>query len=155
MHVFDTSSFRVLRHYYPATFESVWIGIEQLVNEGLLISTREVLTELESFNDSGFILEWAKNHKDIFATPSNEELEFVANIFRVEHFKALISQKALLKGTPVADPFVIAAAAVRGGTVVTQEHPKPNAAKIPNVCDHFGVAWTDLGGFLKQQNWNF
>ncbi|MFY9611452.1 MAG: DUF4411 family protein [Blastocatellia bacterium] len=66
-----------------------------------------------------------------------------------------MSQKALLKGTPVADPFVIAAAAVRGGTVVTQEQPKPNAAKIPNVCDHFGVAWTDLEGFMNQQNWTF
>jgi hypothetical protein len=55
----------------------------------------------------------------------------------------------------VADPFVIAAAAIRGGTVVTQEHLKPNAAKIPNVCDHFGIPWTDVEGFMVHQSWNF
>jgi hypothetical protein len=82
LHVFDTSSFRVLRHYYPATFESVWLGIEQLVDQGLLVSTREVFTELENFNETSHILHWAKNHKGIFATPSNEELEFVARIFQ-------------------------------------------------------------------------
>lgn len=155
IYVFDTSSFRVLRHYYRATFESVWSGIEQLASEQSLISTREVFNELEDFNDVNYVMEWAKSHKYIFDTPSNDELVFVAKIFQVGHFKALISAKSLLKGTPVADPFVIAAAAIRGGTVVTEEQLKPNAAKIPNVCDHFGILWSDLEGFMKQQNWSF
>jgi hypothetical protein len=155
IYVFDTSSFRVLRHYYRGTFESIWLGIEELANNGLLVSTREVFNELQQFNDASLILDWAKNFKSIFATPSNEELAFVRKIFEVEHFAALISAKSVLKGTPVADPFVIAAAWVKGGTVVTQESLKPNAAKIPNVCDHFGVPLTDLEGFMSSQNWKF
>ncbi len=129
VYVFDTSSFIVLKHYYRPTFESVWLGIEKLVADGLLISTREVFNELQSYNDVDYVQDWAKNFKNIFATPSNDELAFVTKIFQVGHFKALISAKSVLKGTPVADPFVIAAAAVKGGTVVTQEKLKPNARK--------------------------
>src|SRR6266404_2445613 len=155
LYVFGTSSFIVLKHYYRGTFESVWSGIEELAAEGSLVSTREVFNELLNYNDAEYVQTWAKNYKSIFSTPANDELEFVARIFRVAHFNALISQKAMLKGTPVADPFVIAAAAIKDGTVVTQERFKPNAAKVPNVCEHFGVRWTDLEGFMKQENWSF
>ena len=153
--VFDTSSFRILRHYYPNRFPSVWAGLEDLVVAGQLISTREVFNELENFDDPGPLLAWAKDHKDIFATPTNEETEFVARIFQVPHFQALIAQKAILTGRPVADPFVVAAAGVKAGTVVTQERFKQNAAKIPNVCQHFGVPCIDLEEFMTTQGWNF
>lgn len=123
---------------------------------GQLVSTREVFNELERFDDPGPLLAWAKNHRDIFATPTNEETEFVARIFLVQHFQTLIAQKSILTGKPVADPFVVAAAATREeGTVVTQESFKENAAKIPNVCQHFGVRSINLEEFMAHQNWNF
>lgn len=156
IYVFDTSSFRVLRHYYPNSFPSVWAGLEDLIASGRLVSTREVLNELERFDDPGSMLTWAKNHRDIFSTPSNEETDFVARIFQVQHFQALIAQKSILTGRPVADPFVVAAAATKEeGTVVTQETLKENAAKIPNVCQHFGVACVNLEEFMAHQDWNF
>jgi hypothetical protein len=51
--------------------------------------------------------------------------------------------------------FVIAAAKVKAATVVAEEKLKPNAAKIPNVCQHFGILCTNLEGFMSQQNWSF
>ncbi|MBI1802160.1 MAG: DUF4411 family protein, partial [Chloroflexi bacterium] len=39
--------------------------------------------------------------------------------------------------------------------VVTDELLKPNAAKIPNVCAHFGVACLTLEGFMETENWTF
>ena len=114
------SSFRILRHYYPERFRSVWAGLEELIASGNLISTREVFNELERFDDPEPLLTWAKDQKDIFATPTNAETEFVAKIFRVQHFQALIAQKSILTGRPVADPFAVADAATReDGTVVT------------------------------------
>lgn len=153
--VFDTSSFRILRHYYLNRFPSVWAGLEDLVTAGEITSTREVFNELERFDDPGPVLEWAKNHKEIFAIPTSDETEFVARIFQVAHFQALIAQKSILTGRPVADPFVVAAAAVRGATVVTQESLKPNAAKIPNVCQHFGIPCVNLEQFMTHHGWNF
>jgi hypothetical protein len=153
--VFDTSVFIVLKNFYTATFPSLWAQLGDLVGKGGIISVREVLQELENYNDTDFIQEWAKRNKAIFAKPSNEETVFVARILSIPHFQPLIGQKALLKGTAVADPFVIAAAKIRNGTVVTEEREKPNAAKIPNVCAHFHIPCLNLETFMKQQGWTF
>jgi hypothetical protein len=91
----------------------------------------------------------------MFVVPTSEETTFVAEIFKVAHFQILVGQKQQLKGQAVADPFLIAAAHVRGGTVVTEELEKPNAAKVPNVCKHFGIPCTNVAGFLEASAWQF
>lgn len=100
-------------------------------------------------------MDWAKSNKNIFTTPNSNELQFVGQIFQVAHFQALIGEKQRLKGTPVADPFVIACAKRSNGTVVTEERFKPNAAKIPNVCAHFGIGCISLEDFMQHQAWKF
>ena len=154
-YVFDTSAFRVMRHYYPATFGTLWENLDDLVKAGGIQSVREVWNELRDFNDDAFIVDRADQRKAIFAVPSADEQLAVQAIFAVPHFQALISQKAILKGKAVADPFVGAAAQVKKATVITQEGLKPNAAKIPNVCAHFGVPCEDLEWFMAQQGWSF
>ncbi len=155
IYVFDTSCFKVLKNYYPSRFPSLWSGIGDLADSGRLISVREVLNELELYNEADFLQTWAKNYKQIFLTPSNDEQLFVREIFKIPHFQALISQKSILRGTPVADPFVIAVAKARKGCVVTQESKKPNAAKIPNICEHFGIECVSLEGFMEKEGWEF
>ncbi len=156
IYVFDNSSLSNLKHFFPEIFKSVWVGLDQLVDSGQLISTKEVWRELQNGNPSGHVNDWLKDRKHIFTTPNNEELKFVAEIFRVGHFQSLIGEKQRLKGTPVADPFVVSAAKVRKkGVVVTDEARKKNAAKIPNVCDHFKVPCINLREFMQHQNWTF
>ena len=154
-YVFDTSSFRVLKSFYPSRFPSLWENIDKLIASGTLISVPEVFNELDSYVDVDVIRKWIKENKEIFFTPSNEELAVVAEILRVPHFQALISKKNILTGKPVADPFVIAAAKVKNACVVTEESNKPNAAKIPNVCAHFEVECINLETFMDQQRWTF
>ena len=74
---------------------------------------------------------------------------------RPRNFRSMISKQSILKGTPVADPFVIAAAYIRNGQVVTQEGRKPNAAKIPNVCAHFDIKCLNLEGLMEKEGWTF
>lgn len=155
IYVFDTSSIRSLQHFYPSVFKTIWDGLDSLIQQKTLISTREVWNELERQNISADVLAWAKQNKRIFTTPNAAELQFVAQIFQIKHFQSLIGEQQRLKGTPVADPFVIACAKIKGATVVTEEQLKPNAAKIPNVCAHFNVPCTDLEGFMQQQGWKF
>lgn len=163
-YVFDTSSLRSLQHFYPRVFKSIWDGLDDLAQQHRLISTREVFNELERQAVSEEVLAWAKIHKALFTTPTGPELQFVAEIFRIKHFQGLIGAQQRLKGTPVADPFVIACARINKGTVVTEEGwqragepltPKPNAAKIPNVCAHFKIPCIDLEEFMHQQKWTF
>lgn len=164
IYVFDTSSIRALQHFYPRVFKSIWDGLDGLVQQNRLISTREVFNELERQAVSDEIQKWAKDNKNLFTTPNGTELKFVAEVFRIKHFQALIGVQQRLKGNPIADPFVIACARINNGTVVTEEgwqHPgstltlKPNAAKIPNVCAHFKIPCIDLEEFMQQQGWTF
>jgi Domain of unknown function (DUF4411) len=153
--VFDNSSLSKLKHFYPNVFKSVWDGLDTLVKDGSLVSTREVWNELERGEPHPHTNEWLKARRHIFAIPTPEELQFVSTIFAIQHFQALIGIKQQLRGTPVADPFVIAAAKVRNGTVVTEEAFKTNAPKIPNVCDHFKIPCINLEQFMNLQNWVF
>lgn len=102
-----------------------------------------------------WLLEWAKQRRAIFIKPGSAETEFVAEIFRVPHFRTLVGATQILQGSTVADPFIIAAARVLEGCVVTEEALKPNAAKIPNICQHFGIECTNMEGFLDRMGWRF
>jgi hypothetical protein len=82
-------------------------------------------------------------------------MSFVAQIFSVPLFRQLVSERQRLRGSPVADPFVIAMAKIRSGCVVTEEAKKENAARIPTVCEHFGIAWCNIEGFMEAQGWEF
>ena len=154
IYVLDTNSFRELERYYPDIFTTFWRLFQAEVDKGDVVSVREVWRELQACPETS-VIEWAKANTAIFKPPTAPEAVFVADIFAVPHFGQLISAKAQTTGQPVADPFLIAAAKIYGGTVVTQERFKPNAAKIPNVCNHFGIACTTFEGFLKAKQWNF
>ena len=157
IYVFDTSSLSKLKHFFPGVFKSVWTGLDGLVQSGELISTREVWNEIERGDVDPHTSQWLKDRKQIFTTPTANESRFVAQIFQIKHFQALIGEKQRLMGTPVADPFVIACAKIRQGTVVTEERFKPHAAKIPNVCQHpsVSVPCIDLEDFMQKQGWSF
>lgn len=154
-YVFDTSPLSTLfKNYYPSTFRTLWANFDLLVQTGIVVSTREVLRELRD-GPVPEAVAWAEAHEDLFAMPTGPEAEFVAQIYSVRHFQQNIEQQKLLKGGKNADPFVIARAAVERRTVVTVEQAKPNGAKIPNICQRFGVKCVSLQEFMKEQNWVF
>ena len=111
--------------------------------------------ELKGHGDD--LAAWCKeNRQQVFITPSSEELEFVKAIFEVRHFQAMIRKKERLQGGSVADPFVVARAkCLENGCVITTEKYSPNAAKIPNVCEYFGVDCTNLEAFMEREKWRF
>lgn len=155
VYVFDTSSFIVIGHYYPEQFPSFWDKFNQAVNLEKIISVREVFRELDQEASIDHLSNWVERHRSIFETPNAAATQFVSTIFSVPHFQALVSEKSRLAGRPCADPFIIAWAKVIGGCVVTEEKERPNAPKIPNVCQHFGVDCTNLQGFMEREGWTF
>ena len=153
-YVFDTNSISVLKNYYPDQFPTFWKRFQNAIAVGTVVSCREVFNELKGLQ-KGWVFDWANENKPMFRTPTDDETNFVGKIFSVPHFLTLVGEEQQLRGKPVADPFVIAAACVFGGCVVTEEAFKPKAAKVPNVCGHFGVHCTNVEGFLKKNNWTF
>jgi hypothetical protein len=156
VYVFDTSSLSiVLRHYYPDRFPSLWEKFNKLIAEKKILLVRETYNEIMRQDAKSPLVEWAKDNRDLFSEPSVEELEFVTQIFTVRHFQSLIEKKKILQGSPVADPFVIAKAKVENAMLITEESLKDNAAKIPNVCNHFKIPYTNLNGFMNSEGWKF
>lgn len=155
VYVFDTSSFSVIGNYFPQSFPSFWTNFDDYVGSGEIISVREVYNELDGPNIKPHLTDWISNNRNIFLTPENQETEFVADIFSVAHFQNNVSRRSQLRGSPVADPFIVAAAKVRDGCVITEETLRPNAAGIPNICGHFNVEYKSVENFLESLGWRF
>lgn len=144
----------LFRYYYADRFPSLWEKFDDLVLEHRIISVREVRNELGGRGDR--LSDWVKEHRELFHTPATGELHLVAEIFKVPHFQMLIRKKERLSGKPVADPFVIASAwALEERCVVTQEIKKPDAARIPNICEHFDISCLNLEAFMEEEEWRF
>lgn len=155
MYIFDTSPLSTLfKNYYRRRFPSLWRNFDALVDAGSLVSTREAYREIID-GPVPELREWAENNQELFSVPSAAEGAFVANIYAVPHFQQNIEQQKLLKGGRNADPFIIARAATEGKTVVTMEMLKPNAAKIPNICQHFSIPCMTLEEFMEAEGWQF
>ena len=154
-YVFDTNCFIVIGHYYPEQFPSFWERFNQAVENGKIISVREVRRELDRNAAEDHLVEWIELHKNIFVTPGTAVMQLVNEIFSVPHFQASLPDRNRLGNNPFADPFVIAQAKVMDSCVVTQESERRHAAKIPNICEHFDVDWTNLQGFMERESWTF
>lgn len=154
-YAFDTSAFSPLfRNFYRRRFPTLWEQFDELVDDDRIVSTREVFREIEDCPIES-LRDWAAENRDIFTTPTADEGAFVARIYSVPHFQQNIELQKILKGGKNADPFIIAKAVISESTVVTMESLRPNAVKIPNICDHFGVPYLTLEGFMEEEGWEF
>ena len=154
---FDTSTLSLIyRFYFKDRFPSFWIRFNELVSSGRAGSVSEVEEELSrGLGLISAVQDLKQLNNNFFAQPSSAEQSFVAGIFAVPHFRNLLSARAIATGTPVADPFVIAKAAIMGMCVVTEEKDSPNAAKIPNVCNYFNIECINLQQLMVREGWQF
>ena len=97
-YVFDNSPLSALfRNYYPKRFPTLWEHFNSLVADGSLVSTREVLREIED-GPIESLRAWAWDNEALFTIPTGDEGAFVAQIYKVPHFQQNIEQQKLLKG---------------------------------------------------------
>lgn len=146
---FDTSAIINGRRdiFLPETFGSVWEGIEQMIALGQVRAVDEVKHELAKKSDEAKA--WARGCKGLFVALTRD-IQIATSEILAEH------PRLLGLGGPrnSADPFVIALARTRGGTVVTQEVSRHlNKPKIPDVCDALQIPWMTLPQFVNSQGW--
>jgi len=159
LYCIDASALIGLKRTYPEdVFRSLWRELAALAEQGRLIAPREVLNEIERWEDD--LSEWVKRHKKMFKPLDHEQLRHVQDV--LAKFSGLIDKN---KQTPDADPFLIALAMVRKRPrnallypvdciVVTQEKPsRGGRPKIPDVCAHYGVECIDILTLFRRENW--
>lgn len=155
IYVFDTNVItQILRSFSSVSFCNFWLRLTEAIAEERITSTREVLRELCGFH-SIELRQWTIMQDKLFSPPTTAEAAFVTRIFEFPQFQNNLESKKLIYGGNNADAFLVARAKVLTGTVVTEESKPPHGARIPNICEHFGIPCTKLDGFMQQENWTF
>ncbi len=151
---FDTSA--ILdgwrRYYPPDVFQSLWVNLDNLIDNGVIIASEEVLHDLEK-QEGDEVHQWALARKQMFVDTDEQVQREVTEI--LENHKKLIDQRG---NRSASDPFVIAVAKIKGGTVLTGERPTKSPEKrphIPDVCSSMGIDCVDMVGLIRAQNWSF
>lgn len=149
--------------YYPFDFAaSFWEQIEEQIARGRIVILDAVKAEILKGNDS--LREWME-HIEIGKLIDHRELPILQQYSKVLQYiqENPVYQAAALTEwarESVADPWLIATAAVYGYTIITFEaenkglnsrNPSKNA-KIPNVAKQFGVNVKNLYYMMRALN---
>lgn len=127
------------------SFAHIWEALDGMIQRGELISSAEIMDELK---DDG-LQSWAKQRKEFFLPLSKEVQAKTVEV--LAQFPTLIKIRST--GNSNADPFLVATAALQGGTIVTDEKlgdSKTKDYKIPNVCQALEIPYMNLHTFLDQ-----
>lgn len=136
------------KFYPPDIFPSLWIRLDNLIENQELVASEEVLFELERKDDE--VYRWALDRVSMFVTTDEEIQQTVTSI--LSGFPRLVDTRKNRSG---ADPFVIAVAQIKGGTVVTYERRSSSELRphIPDVCEGLGVRSIDVLALIREQGW--
>lgn len=132
------------RHYFPATFKSLWINLNDLVIDGRLVAPVQVRDETKDRED--FLSQWVGSHSMIFKPNTQPILDCVSQLMK--RFQKYAFLEPLTGGLrEPADPYVIALAMANDDPVdgpryivVTSEKMKGNQERIPFICQSVGVS---------------
>jgi Domain of unknown function (DUF4411) len=133
--------------YKPHRFPKLWEQLDQLINDGRLVSSTLVLRECNK-QRSEELHDWLKPREAMFVTPDETVQEQVNHI--VNTYTALV---AAGKEKFQADPFVIALAKVNSYTVITEETGIGSLGKIPGVCNAMKVDCINLMQLIDEEDW--
>lgn len=140
--------------YSKHRMPELWGYIEQLVNEGRIIATKEVHDELEE-HAAADLRQWLNDHRSIFSQ-TEKQVRYAEDIINKVYAKYKNGYRPELKDA--ADPFVVAIALEHGATVFTQEHRQPahepalvGAPKIPTVCAEYNVHCVNIEEFITRE----
>lgn len=131
-------------------FPKYWQLLEAAIDAGTVRAVDEVKRELERRDDA--VTAWCRGKSALFV-PLETDIQQAAREVLRRHPKLV----GVGNGRNGADPFVIALASARGGTVVTQEQGTGSETRprIPAVCKAMGINCINLLQFVEGMGWVF
>ena len=129
-----------------------WDLIDEMIDGGQLLCPVRVYDELQDVQDE--LARWTQERRQsgLFVEPDlvvQESFKTIA-AYVMEHYPDNQARRRFLDR---ADPWVIAHARAKGGSVVTLEPIVPRASqqvKIPNVCDRLNVRFINTYDMLRE-----
>jgi len=159
VYIIDSSSLIALnKHNAMNVYVSVWKNISELIQNDRLVAPREVLDEINDYDDA--LSSWASEQKKLFKMPTSKQIRIVQEILK--EYPALVDVDARHS----ADPWVIALAIELSSQsqqtlvnikriVVTEEKLRGNKIKIPYVCHLRSVECVDIVEMFRTEGWKF
>ncbi len=141
-----------LERYYPEQqFPALWVRVDELIAAGRFVISDEVHDELQRKDEVA--RRWCETRKDAIVVPTDGEVVTAVRGILRDH---PLLVKAM-KGRSRADPFVIAVASVKDGTVVTGEGNDGTATrpKIPSVCGEMKIDCCRFLDLIRREGWSF
>jgi hypothetical protein len=146
-YIIDSSAlFDMKRNYPPNVFKGVWEKFNNLCDEQIIISVREVYNEIKRGSD--WLVEWADKHNKIFYEPiSIAEFKLIGELQdKYPFWVDIYSDK------PAADPFVIASAFTKKIIIIQHELPHRN---LPRIAEELGLTCIRLQEMFELEKWEF
>lgn len=139
-----------VRYYPPEQFPGLWSRLEDLIRDGDLRASEEVLRELQKRDDA--VHAWADEQDGLFV-PIDDSVQDAVSEILADHPKLIDTRT----NRSAADPFVIALAKTSSCTVITGEGPSGSQKRphIPDVCKAIGVPWIRLVDLIRIEGWSF
>jgi len=150
LYILDTNVWiHIGRHHPPDPFVNFWRQLDDSIASGEIRSPEDVLHEVEAGSDD--LASVLKRHSGLFVPLDEATMAAAGEI--IDGCEGLVDPEGERNR---ADPFVVALARSRGGTVVTRERGRRGPTgrpRIPDACRQFGVPWLDWFSFLKAIAW--
>lgn len=151
------------RAYYPLDVaSSFWAKVAELAKLGTIRSIDKVKIEIyDNSSHEDDLKEWCINHlpNDFFLSSGSSISKYAAIAawaVSSNHYQQSAIQEFL--APQLADPWLVAYALENNLTIVTYEKSEPNRKsriKIPEVCNHFDVKYTNTVGMLRELDEKF
>lgn len=151
-YVLDTSALigAWVRVYPPDVMPGLWSNLDQMAERGQLHAPPEVLDEIAAQDDDLSL--WIKRRERQIIIPTSRDVLLEARRILAIHPRLTM----VGKGRGIADPFVIALAAIKGCPVVTHEEGgSPDKPRIPFVCGEVQVRSMNMLGLIRAERMSF
>lgn len=151
-YVLDSSCLIKLNRDQPLElYPSVWEKVDDLTGAGWAILPSEAKREIDHKDDA--LKAWVKLRPAIVVEATIDDLALVQAI-SAAHPDWVQGRKN------AADPFIIAAAVVHGGVIVTDEKfAGPGAVgtnvRLPNVAAEHGIECIGFTDLVRREQWRF
>ena len=133
----------------------LWTKIAGMINSGNVFSNIQVKGEIDKGGDE--LTVWMKDNVPAGFYIENELDVMVkyGDVMNWAQSNAVYRPEAVSEFATVADAYLVATAAAKGYTLVTNETADPQCrrrVKIPDACNALGVRFCDLNTVLRELN---
>ncbi|TXT62341.1 MAG: hypothetical protein BAJALOKI1v1_970009 [Promethearchaeota archaeon] len=158
-YIIDSSSLIELNKHNPMDiYQTPWKRIEGLIKNKRILAPKEVLNEINDYDDA--LAAWGKQHPGMFIEETAEQIKIVKEILK--KYPSLIKKDK----KHAADPWVIALAIEMihdpqqtlveiKRIVVTEEKLRGNKVRIPYVCQDYTIESIDILDMFRMEGWKF